>query len=198
MKYESDSFVAKYLNWRTTNNDFLGRIPVTMDDGISRLVSRNSIQTTTDGKMKDELPDGIRDLPMLSYSLCRSMKFNAQLNPNGVTLITDDDMTTEMKDEFLDRKCWCNVSYTVKEKDFSEMIDKDKIVDMPSRIHDRDIPDNRTKLPGEFYEDILDNTVHDEEVQSLFKSAVTLFFKKLGDIITAVSVRIIDLFGGKK
>lgn len=60
-----------------------------------------------------------------------------------------------------------------------------------------EIPKEVSDLPSQMYGDLLDNTVNDDEVKGFIKRGISLFFKKLGDIVSAIYKRIMGLLKPK-
>lgn len=78
------------------------------------------------------------------------------------------------------------------------MKDKDEIVSIPSRTHDKDIPDNLTELPPFIDSDALDALFKKAREAQRPKSTISLFFKKLSGIITAAYKCLTGLLTVKK
>lgn len=78
------------------------------------------------------------------------------------------------------------------------MKDKDEIVSMSSRMHDRDIPDNLTEPPSLFDSDAFDDIFKKAREEQPPKSTIGKFFKKLRGIITAIYKWLMDLLMVKK
>lgn len=85
-----------------------------------------------------------------------------------------------------------------KDTDDDKPIKRDGIINMKSRIHERDMEKYISDLPSQLYDDFMDNTVNDDEVKGFIKKGISLFFKKLGDIISAIYNRIMGLLKPKR